>query len=122
MIKRVMAFFFGIALGIGLAVLIGWTLFPMDREEIAPASMRADYQAEYIRLIAVTYQADGDLVQADSRLRVLNPDPITPLVTLTEQWIVDRRSKDLVMPLIDLANALGVTTPAMNDYQTRGNQ
>ena len=117
MIKRVLAFFVGIALGIGLAMLIGWALFPMDREEITPASMRADYQAEYGRLIATTYQGDGNLARAEARLRSLRAAPYTvPLVELTEQWIAERRDPDLIMPLVELAQALDAATTVMMPY------
>jgi hypothetical protein len=117
MIKRVLAFFVGIAMGIGLAMLIGWTLFPMDHEEITPASMRADYQAEYVRLIAITYQANGNLARAEARLRALEGQPYTrPLVDLTERWISERRDADLILPLVELAQALDVATTAMSPY------
>lgn len=122
MIKRVIAFFLGIALGVGLAMLIGWTLFPMDRREITPASMRADYQAEYVRLIAITYQADGDLAQAQARLRALDPDHTVPLVELAERWIAEGRGAELVMPLVDLAAALDATTPVMASYAAGGDR
>ncbi len=121
MIKRVLAFFFGIALGIGLAMLIGWTLFPMDHEEITPASMRSDYQAEYVRLVATTYRADGNLSRAEARLRALQGIPYTsPLVELTERWIAEHRDADLILPLVELAQALDVATTAMAAYSAGG--
>ena len=121
MIKRVLAFFVGIALGVGLAMLIGWTLFPMDRAEITPASMRPDYQAEYIRLIATAYQANGDLARAQARLHSLEAEPYTaPLVELTERWIREDRDAHLVTPLVTLAQALDVATTAMTSYNTGG--
>jgi hypothetical protein len=121
MITRVIAFFVGIAAGIGLAMLVGWTLLPMDRQEITPASMRADYQAEYVRLAAATYQAEGDLARAQARLRALDAEPYTaPLVELTERWISERRDPDLILPLVELAQALDVATTAMVPYNTGG--
>jgi hypothetical protein len=118
MVKRVLGFFVGIALGVGLAMLIGWALFPMDREEIAPASMRADYQAEYVRLIAVAYQGDGNLTRAQARLHSLRAAPYTlPLVELTEQWIAERRDPDLILPLVELAQALEADTTVMMPYR-----
>lgn len=119
--KRLAAFLVGISLGIGLAMLIGWVLFPLERQEITPASMRADYQAEYVRLIARSYQATGDLSQAKRRLSALSTDPITaPLVELTERWITEGRSRDLIAPLAQLACDLEANTATMAPYLEQG--
>ncbi len=108
-------------MGIGLAMLIGWVLLPLDRQEITPASMRADYQAEYLRLVAVAYQAEGDLATAEQRLRTLGADPFgAPLVGLAERWIQEDRGVALIAPLVHLAQALELTTPAMAPYLSRG--
>lgn len=115
--KRLVSFLFGIAAGIGLAMLIGWNLFPMACQEVTPASMRDDYQAEYVRLVALTYRAEGDLELAAQRLRTLQTDPYTePLVVLTETWIAERRNPELIAPLVELARAFEVDTPAMVAY------
>lgn len=123
MIRRVAAFLVGIGLGVGLAMLIGWVLFPIQRQEITPSSMRADYQAEYVRLVAQTYRADGDLAAAERRLRTLAQTPFTqPLVTLTEQWLAQGRDPALIQPLALLAEALAVDTPLMQPILQGGNE
>ncbi len=115
--KRLAAFLVGISLGIGLAMLIGWVLFPLERQEITPASMRADYQAEYLRLTARAYEATGDLSQAERRLTALSGDsPAAPLVGLTERWIAEGRGHELISPLARLARDLEANTPAMAPY------
>lgn len=119
--QRLLAFLVGIAAGIGLAMLIGWVIVPLDRQEISPASLRADYQAEYLRLVAVSYQTEGDLARAESRLRALGADTYgAPLTTLIERWIVEDRSPDLITPLMDLAQDLGLDTPAIAAYRDGG--
>ena len=115
--KRLLFFLGGIVLGIGLAVLIGWVLLPLQQQDVSPDSMRDDYQAEYVRLVAVAYRAEGDLVVAEQRLRELDGTPFTtPLVDLAEVWIDAERSPDLVVPLAELAQAFGVEIPAMAPY------
>lgn len=119
--KRLAAFVLGIVAGIGLAMLIGWVLFPMQREEIRPASMRADYQVEYVRLVALAYSADGDLARAEQRLRALEGEPFTaPLVEVTERWIQEGRGAELIVPFVRLARALRVDSPEMAPYLLGG--
>lgn len=121
MVKRFVGFLLGVALGVGLAVLIGWTLFPLNRQEVTPASMRGDYRAEYLRLTALAFQADGDLALAEARLRALDTDPFTaPVVTLAESWIAEGRSEELVSPLVNLAQAFEADTAAMAPYVVGG--
>ncbi len=83
--------------------------------------MRADYRTEYLRLVAVSYSADGDLALAQERLRALGGDPYTaPLVDVTTQWIHEGRNADLITPFARLARAIGVDTPEMAPYLVGG--
>ncbi len=115
--KRLLWFLVGIALGGGLALLIGWEWLPIQRADSSPALMRRDYQSEYIRLTAIAYQVDGNLELAQKRLAVLDPTSLTtPLVDLTERWIQQGKPAEMLVPLVRLARALGVMTPAMQPY------
>lgn len=117
--KRLFAFLVGVALGVGLALLIGWGIMPLRSSAVTPASLRADYQDEYLRLVAVSYVANPDLPRAEQRLRALGREPFTaPLVTLAERWIAEERSTDLILPLVQLANDLDAATPPMAPYLT----
>jgi hypothetical protein len=102
-------------------MLVGWVLVPLSEPEVTPASMRADYRAEYVRLVAVAYQADADLMLAERRLRALHDDPTTeayatPLVAQIERWIAEGRNADLIEPMVWLAHDLEVDTPSMAPY------
>jgi len=115
--KRLGVFLGGVVLGVGLAFLIGWVLFPIMRNDETPASMRRDYRDEYIRLTALAYQTDGDLALAEKRLRSLEAaSPTQPLVELTTRWVDEERSKILIAPLVLLARDLDAITPAMMPY------
>ena len=121
MTKRVLVFGGGLIAGVLLALLIGWVLVPMPRYDGGPETLRTDYQAEYLRLVAVSYAANEDLDVARDRLRALNlASPTAPLVTLTERWIDEGRSADLIVPLANLARDLEAATPAMAPYLNRG--
>ncbi|MGC9350001.1 MAG: hypothetical protein ACP5JG_17815 [Anaerolineae bacterium] len=117
--KRLLVFLLGVALGVGLALLIGWRIMPIRSSAVTPASLRADYRDEYLRLVSVAYIANGDLPRAEQRLRALGQEPFTaPLVALVERWIAEERSADLIEPLVRLARDLDATTPAMAPYLT----
>jgi hypothetical protein len=110
----------GLALGFGLALLIGWVLFPVEYYDTAPASLRADYKDDYLRIVALAYQVEGDLARARRRLAALNSEtPTQPLIDLTERWIAEERAEWLILPLIHLARDMGATTPAMRPYLQR---
>ncbi len=107
----------GLAVGIGLGLFIGWGLLPGSPELTSPGAMRADYQDEYIRLVAVSYQVEKDLDRAHERLAALNAAaPTACLVEMTERWIADQRDPVLVAPLARLAHDLGVETASMLPY------
>lgn len=119
--KRLLWFLLGIILGFGLALLIGWELLPLQRANSSPALLRRDYREEYIRLIAAAYQVDGDLPLAQKRLAALQSDTFTtPLVDVTERWIQQGKPDTILIPLVQLAHDLGVSTPAMQPYLQRG--
>ncbi|HOT90736.1 MAG TPA: hypothetical protein PLJ78_04585 [Anaerolineae bacterium] len=119
--RRLFYFCVGVGLGIGLALLIGWGLFPVQRANSSPAMLRRDYQEEYIRLIAAAYQVDGNLTLARQRLAALQAaSPTAPLVEVTERWIAQGKSTAILTPLVQLARDLGVNTPAMQPYLQGG--
>jgi len=118
--KRLLWFIVGITLGIGLALIIGWELLPVQRADSSPPMLRRDYQEEYLRLIAAAYQVDADLTLAQQRLATLHPDATAFLVEVTEQWIAQGKSEATLIPLAQLARDLGASTPAMQPYLQRG--
>ena len=119
--KRLLWFLGGVALGVGLALLIGWELWPLTPANATPTALRRDYKDDYIRLVAVAYQADGDLRRAEQRLAALQTgDPYEPLVELTVYWIKQDKPDWLVQPLVHLAHDLGASHPAMQPYLQRG--
>ena len=121
MVKRLLWFLVGAALGLGLALLIGWVLVPIERIDATPVTLRRDYKDDYIRLVAVAYQADGDLTLAQHRLKALQEEPSTsPLVELTERYIQQEKPDWLLLPLVYLTRDLNAITPSMTPYLQRG--
>jgi len=60
-----------LAIGIGLGLFYGWEINPVQFVDTTPASMRADYRADYVLMTAEAYHADQNTELAIRRLAVL---------------------------------------------------
>ena len=70
-------FLFSITLILGavLGILYGWMIKPVQHIGATPASLRSDYQADYVLMVAEAYQVDKDLVHVVRRLALLGEVP-----------------------------------------------
>jgi hypothetical protein len=107
----------GLSAGVGLGLLIGWVLWPVQYTHTAPPQLRQDYRDDYVLMVAAAYQVEGDLGSARVRLAELDGTaPARPVVELAERWIAEGgRSGDILL-LARLADALEAATPAMAPY------
>ncbi len=64
---------FGVGALIGL-VLFGWILFPVRWTQTLPSDLRGDAQEDYLRMVADSYAASGDLPMAIKRLEYWTPE------------------------------------------------
>jgi hypothetical protein len=69
--SRWILFFLTIAAGAAAALYYGWVVNPVQYMDSYPSSLRADYKADYVLMVAEAYQAEGDLSLAMRRLAVL---------------------------------------------------
>jgi hypothetical protein len=62
-------------LGVAIGLVYGWILQPAQFLDTTPASLRSDYRADYVLMVAEAYHesADGDL--ARRQLAVFGADP-----------------------------------------------
>ena len=58
----------GLAVGVGLGLLIGWVIAPVTYYDTVPAQLHPLYQEEYVRLVALTYAVTQDLEAAQCDL------------------------------------------------------
>ncbi len=64
-----------LATGIGLGLLYGWVIDPVDFVDLTPETLRADFRADYILMVAEAYQSEKDLDLAARRLAIFGSDP-----------------------------------------------
>lgn len=108
----------GLLLGIGAGLYLGWVVWPPEFTNTDPAILRDDYKREYAVMIAHAYAVDGDLDAARRRLYSLGEaEPDRWLLAMTVDAILSGRDETLeIRPLVGLARALGLSSPAMAPY------
>lgn len=63
-----------IVAGIGLGLLYGWVINPIKFVDLTPDTLRADYRADYILMVAEAYQTEKDADRAARRLAIFGSD------------------------------------------------
>lgn len=73
-------FVLAILVGLLIGALYGWLVNPVEYVDTAPDSLRVDYKADYVLMVAESYHADDNLPLAEQRLAVLGKDPPIEIV------------------------------------------
>ncbi len=71
---RWIAFLVAIVLGLAAGLYYGWAISPVAYVDTAPNTLREDYKADFVLMVAEAYQADGDLEAARQALALLGDD------------------------------------------------
>ena len=69
--SRWVGFSIAILIGVGLGLLYGWVIKPVDYVDTSPDTLRIDYKTDYILMVAEAFEGDGDLHLAVRRIAVL---------------------------------------------------
>ncbi len=65
----------GFVVGAILGLVYGWLIRPVEYVDTTPDSLRSDYRADYILMVAEAYTAERNLEEARLRLAALGPQP-----------------------------------------------
>jgi hypothetical protein len=76
---RWLRFLIAILLGAGLGLLFGWVISPVKYVNTNPDSLRVEYKADYVLMVAEVYQSEGSLAMANQRLAMLGREPTAQL-------------------------------------------
>jgi hypothetical protein len=68
-------FLFTLILGIAFGLVYGWVINPVEYVDTPPDTLRADYRADYVLMVAEAYQAEQDADLAVHRLAILGGQP-----------------------------------------------
>ena len=79
--RRLFFFVLVISLGVGLGVAYGWMVSPPAYANLKPETLRYDYKADYVLMIAEVYRKDNNLASAIRRMALLDSQPPDVLVT-----------------------------------------
>lgn len=66
--------------GIGLGLAYGWIVDPVKFVDTPPSSLRADYKADYVLMVAESFHSTKDADFARRQLAILGSDPPAILV------------------------------------------
>jgi hypothetical protein len=107
----------GAAVGVGLAFLIGWGLWPVEYYDTDPVDLKQEHKEEYVVLVSAAYALNGDLEQAQDRLASLEEDDVAQVVAdVAQRYLEEGRDPTTTRNLVMLADALGSSTEVMLAY------
>jgi hypothetical protein len=103
-----LALLLSLAAGLAGGLAYAWLAYPATASDSDPASLRPEFQEDYLALIASAYVASGDLQQAQTRL-ALFPDLNLPetLAALAQKRLAENAPLSETRALAELASALG---------------
>jgi hypothetical protein len=88
--SRYVYFALAILAGIGLGLLYGWVISPVEFVDTSPNMLREDYKADYVLMVAEVYSNEDDLQLAVQRLGLLGGDDIPANVEQALVFAVDQ--------------------------------
>jgi hypothetical protein len=102
-IKRLVWFLVSILLGVGAGLLVAWVVLPARYANTQLTSLRSDYKADYVLMVAEAYQGDGDLTAAVNHLEALSDEKP---IRIVQQAIITAQSIGYARADIELLGRL----------------
>jgi len=111
---RYVLFVFAIILGVALGVFYGREVNPVELVDASPDTLRIDYQADYVLMVAEVYETERDAALAVRQLALLGSAPPTELINEALAFALDAgfQPDDLVL-MRDLGEILSTWDPGL---------
>jgi len=110
--SRWIRFLIAIIVGIGLGLVYGWLINPVEYVDTSPDTLRIDYKTDYVLMVAESFHREGDLALVAYRLALLGD--IQP-INMVQQAIQFAQKAGYNQSDIDLmqtlSNALQILYP-----------
>lgn len=107
----------GVCGGIGIGLLIGWIVAPVEYIDTDMSYLHAAYKDDFVLMTSEAYALDGDLDAAHARLALLQlPDPAMAVADLAEKAISQNQPLSNIRALATLAAVLGAQRDALLPY------
>ena len=117
MSRSTFAFLVALVAGLGLGLVVGWVLSPVQYTDTDPPSLRQDYRDDYVLMIATDYAREDDLVLARARLAGLGFSDPGPAVALAGARLALASAPEAdLRRLARLAAALQSVPPELQTY------
>ena len=102
-------------LGLAIGFYLGWVVLPVELVDVTPADLEAEFQEDYLQLIASTYAAEQNLDQAAARIGSLGRSdwPDWLLQETIDRILADPTAAETAHMVI-LARAMGLESPAFD--------
>lgn len=104
-----------LAVGIGLGLVYGWVIDPVEYTDVTPDVLREDYRVDYVLMTAEAYQNDFNAEAAARRLALLGSQPPSAMVASALNYA------NLNGFTADEIRVLQALLTAMQTYQPDGN-
>ncbi len=78
--QRWLLFILSILVGLGLGLLYGWVISPVQYIDTTPSTLRADFKADYTLMVAETFDGNQNTEQAARQLANLGSQPPAQIV------------------------------------------
>ena len=102
------------ALGIALGLVYGWVIDPIEYADVPPNTLREDYRADYVLMVAEAYQNEIDSETAARRLAVLGGESPALVTSSTLEYAKQNAFTE------NEIQALQNLLTAMQTYQPQG--
>jgi hypothetical protein len=99
-------------LGIGLGLVYGWILNPVQFTDIQPEALRVDYRTDYVLMVAEAYRSEQNEEMAARRLAILGSQ--SPVILTSQAYSYAREAsfpEEDLLALQELAIALQAWQP-----------
>ena len=104
----------GLVLGLVLGVLYSWVISPVKYVDTAPSSLAPVYKDEYRRVIALSYNFNGNLERAKERLVLLDEGAnVQLLASQAQRMVAENQPPNEARMLAILAADLGPSSSSL---------